>query len=43
MAGSRGIFLLREDDELVEMQEQAYDSERLLQELLARYPNLLSI
>src|SRR5689334_20409206 len=39
---SGGIFLLRDDDQLVEMTERAYDSERLLQELLESYPSLLS-
>jgi hypothetical protein len=38
---SGGIFLLS-GDELLEMREQAYDSEDLLQTLLARYPNLLA-
>lgn len=37
-----GIFLIQDDGELVEMNEQAYDSEDLLQELLAKYPNLLA-
>lgn len=36
-----GIFLVQDNDELVEMNEQAYDSESLLQILLARYPALL--
>jgi hypothetical protein len=36
-----GIFLLQGNDELVEMNEQAYDSESLLQTLLAKYPALL--
>jgi hypothetical protein len=36
-----GIFLLS-GEELVEMREQAYDSEELLQALLARYPDLLA-
>jgi len=39
---SGGIFLIKNDDELVEMKEQKYDSEDLLQELLAKYPNLLA-
>ncbi len=39
--GSAAIFLLQGSD-LVEMREQAYDSEALLQELLARYPALLA-
>ena len=37
-----GIFLVRDNGELVEMSETAYDSEAVLQELLARYPNLLT-
>lgn len=36
-----GIFLIQDNDELVEMNEQAYDSEKLLQEWLAKYPALL--
>ena len=36
-----GIFLVQDNDELVEMNEQAYDSENLLQTLLAKYPALL--
>lgn len=39
MAG--GIFLIAGDGNLVELSECAYDSEELLQELLARYPRLL--
>jgi hypothetical protein len=37
-----GIFLIQSNDHLIEMKEQAYDSEGLLQELLAKYPNLLA-
>lgn len=37
-----GIFLLQDDESLVEMSEQPYNSEAWLQELLARYPNLLA-
>src|SRR5436305_1875211 len=37
-----GIYLIQEGGGLVEMPETAYDSEDLLQELLARYPNLLA-
>ena len=37
-----GIYLVREDGSLVEMSETPYDSEGLLQELLAKYPNLLA-
>jgi hypothetical protein len=38
---SGGIFLLS-GEQLVEMREHAYDSEDLLQALLAKYPNLLA-
>jgi hypothetical protein len=37
----RRIFLLREGDELRELVEESYTAEVDLQELLARYPNLL--
>lgn len=37
-----GLFLIQANNELVEMQEAAYDSENVLQELIARYPNLLA-
>src|SRR4051794_21450839 len=37
-----GIFLIQNDGQLVEMSEQPYDSEDLLQRLLAEYPNLLA-
>jgi len=37
-----GIFLVQNDGSLVEMSEQPYDSEDLLQQLLAKYPRLLS-
>jgi hypothetical protein len=40
MAG--GIYVLQESGELVEMREHRYDSEDLLQALLARYPSLLA-
>jgi hypothetical protein len=36
-----GIFLIQSNEELIEMNEQSYDSERLLQDWLARYPALL--
>jgi hypothetical protein len=39
---SRGIFLIGSDERLVEMREQPYDSEDLLQRLLASYPTLLA-
>ena len=37
-----GIFLIQSGGELVEMTEQPYDTEAMLQELLAKYPNLLA-
>lgn len=37
-----GIYLIQDDDQLVEMTEQAYESEERLQELLEKYPNLLA-
>jgi hypothetical protein len=37
-----GVFILHDDGRLDEMKERPYDSEGLLQELLARYPNLLA-
>lgn len=36
-----GIFLIGDGDELKELNLTPYESEALLQELLARYPNLL--
>lgn len=36
-----GIFLIQDNEELVEMNEQPYDSEKLLQNWLAKYPALL--
>jgi hypothetical protein len=37
-----GIYLIQGDEQLVEMTEQLYDSEDLLQALLAKYPSLLA-
>jgi uncharacterized DUF497 family protein len=37
-----GVFVIKDDDSLVEMTEQPYDSEDILQNLIARYPNLLA-
>jgi hypothetical protein len=37
-----GIFLIQTGGELVEMKQQPYDSEALLQQFLARYPSLLA-
>jgi hypothetical protein len=39
---SGGIYLIGNDEQLVEMNEEAYDSEDLLQGLLAQHPNLLA-
>jgi hypothetical protein len=39
---SGGIYLIQDGGRLVELREQPYDSEDLLQQLLARYPNLLA-
>ena len=39
---SGAIFLIQDDGQLMELNEQAYDSEDLLQTLLAQYPNLLA-
>ena len=39
---SGGIYLIQDGDRLVEMTEQAYDSEDQLQELLEKYPHLLA-
>ncbi len=37
-----GIYLIDDDDRLVEMTEKAYESEEQLQDLLEKYPNLLA-
>src|SRR5438552_1028909 len=37
-----GIFLIQSNGELLEMNEQPYDSESVLQKLLADYPSLLA-
>ncbi|WP_017662431.1 hypothetical protein [Baaleninema simplex] len=37
-----GIYLIQDDEQLVEMSEQSYESEEQLQELLETYPNLLA-
>jgi len=36
------IYLIGDNNELIELKEQQYDSEDVLQELLAKYPNLLA-
>lgn len=38
----KGVFLIHQNGKLVEMQEQPYNSEDLLQRLLADYPQLLA-
>src|SRR4051794_13829030 len=37
-----GIYVIQGDEQLVEMMEEPYDSEDLLQMLLAKYPSLLA-
>ena len=37
-----GIYLIRDDGDLVEMRESLYDSEDVLQRLLGQYPDLLA-
>ena len=37
-----GMVLIHENGDLLEMRESPYDSEALLQRLLAQYPDLLS-
>ena len=39
---SGGIYLLQKDGHMIEMREKDYDSEEILQRLLADYPNLLA-
>jgi hypothetical protein len=39
---SPGIYFIDDDGELVEMREQPYDSEAVLQELLEKHPSLLA-
>lgn len=39
---SSGVFVIQPDNKLVELNESNYDSEVVLQKLLADYPNLLS-
>lgn len=40
--GADSIFLVAEDGTLIEMRSERYESEDLLQELLANYPDLLA-
>ena len=37
-----GIYLIQQNEELIKMTENPYDSERLLQEILEKYPDLLA-
>ena len=37
MSMKPGIFLIQDNEELVELKEQQYDSEKLLQTWLAKY------
>lgn len=39
---SSGIYVIQDDDVLVKMTNQPYDSEQLLQEILEKYPDLLA-
>jgi hypothetical protein len=40
--GAGGIYLLRGDEELLELRPQPYESESILQALIARFPGLLA-
>jgi len=42
MAGEGGLFVIKEDGTLAGLSETKYDSERILQELLAKHPALLA-
>ena len=37
-----GIFIIQDGDRLIELNEKDYDSEAILQGLLARHPSLLA-
>jgi hypothetical protein len=39
---SDGIFLLRGEEELVEMRQSRYEAEGILQALIAKFPTLLA-
>lgn len=39
---SDGIYIVRDDNSLVEMRSSAFESEDLLQELLATHPSLIA-
>ena len=38
---SSGVFVIRKDGSLVEMKLNDYESEAILQDYIAKYPNLL--
>lgn len=42
MKSNTGIFIIKEDQKLVPLTQQTYESEDLLQTLLAQYPSLLA-
>lgn len=39
---SKAIYLLQNDGEIIDMREQPFDSEDILQKLIAQYPHMLS-
>ena len=39
---SSGIFIIQDGDNLIELIEKDYDSETILQGLMARHPSLLA-
>ena len=43
MSSGTGIFHIRDDKTLIEMIEQPYDTEALLQSLLVDHPSLLAV
>ncbi|MGB4067996.1 MAG: hypothetical protein WBK08_08200, partial [Nitrospira sp.] len=42
VSSNAGMFVVHKDGRLIEMVEQPYDSEKLLQALLSQYPSLLA-
>jgi hypothetical protein len=40
---SKGIFLIDENGGLVRLDQAEYDSESVLQEMLAKYPELITL
>lgn len=39
---SSGVFVIREDGSIEEMEQSEYQSEEILQELIAKHPNLIA-